>query len=96
MALYPAKDVAEWLGNTVAVAMKHDAMATEDAFRKASGVEGPSDLIDTDGGKKSDAESGMVSSGSAGGCLLGISGALKKIVATISNPEDPNNWLSIV
>lgn len=35
MAKYPAKDVASWIGNSVPVAMKHYAMATEEGFQRA-------------------------------------------------------------
>jgi integrase len=35
MAIYPAKDVASWLGNSVPVAMAHYAMATAESFQKA-------------------------------------------------------------
>lgn len=35
LAKHPAKDVASWLGNTVPVAMKHYAMATEESFNRA-------------------------------------------------------------
>ncbi len=38
MAIYPAKDVASWLGNSVPVAMAHYVMATEESFRNASGM----------------------------------------------------------
>ncbi len=33
---FPVKDVCSWLGNTEAVAMKHYAMATADAFQRAT------------------------------------------------------------
>ncbi len=35
-ALYPAKDVSSWLGNSVPVAMKHYAMAREETFETAT------------------------------------------------------------
>ncbi len=35
MAIYPAKDVASWLGNSVPVAMAHYAMATAESFQRA-------------------------------------------------------------
>ncbi len=35
LAEFPAKDVSSWLGNSVAVAMKHYAMRTEKAFERA-------------------------------------------------------------
>ena len=41
MAEFPAKDVASWIGNSVPVAMKHYAMATDESFQRA---------IDWDGG----------------------------------------------
>lgn len=40
MGRYPAKDVASWIGNSVPVAMKHYAMATDEAFQSAAGLEG--------------------------------------------------------
>ena len=66
MAKYPAKDVASWLGNTVAVAMKHYAMQTEDAFRRAAGIEDP---LPTDATKED--------GGCIGGCISGISGTIE-------------------
>jgi transcription initiation factor TFIID subunit TAF12 len=41
MAVYPAKDVASWLGNSVPVALAHYAMATAESFQRAI-VEGAS------------------------------------------------------
>ncbi len=38
MAIFPAKDVASWLGNSVPVAMAHYAMATAESFQKATGL----------------------------------------------------------
>ncbi len=35
MAIYPAKDVAAWLGNSLPVAMTHYAMATAESFQRA-------------------------------------------------------------
>lgn len=35
LAKFPAKDVAEWLGNSVPVAMMHYAMATRESFERA-------------------------------------------------------------
>jgi len=35
LALYPAKDVCSWIGNTQAIAMKHYAMPTEESFQRA-------------------------------------------------------------
>ncbi len=35
MAIFPAKDVCTWIGNTQQIAMKHYAMATEESFRRA-------------------------------------------------------------
>lgn len=40
MARYPVKDVASWLGNSVPTAMKHYAMATDEAFKAASNPTG--------------------------------------------------------
>ncbi len=67
MAKYPAKDVAAWLANSVAVAMKHYAMQTEDAFRKASAIEEP-----IDSPSDSDPKSGCI-----GGCISGASGTIE-------------------
>ncbi len=39
MAKFPAKDVAEWLGNSVPVAMMHYAMATRESFERAKTTE---------------------------------------------------------
>ena len=36
MARFPAKDVAAWLGNSVPVAMRHYAMATDESFISAA------------------------------------------------------------
>lgn len=36
LAVFPAKDVCDWLGNSTAVAMKHYAMATSEAFDAAT------------------------------------------------------------
>lgn len=38
MATYPAMDVSAWLGNSVPVAMRHYAMATDDNFQAAAGM----------------------------------------------------------
>ena len=35
MARFPGKDVSSWLGNSVPVAMRHHAMATEASFLEA-------------------------------------------------------------
>ena len=50
MALYPAKDVASWLGNSVPVAMAHYAMATAESFQRAT----------LEGAQKSGAKSGAI------------------------------------
>ncbi len=39
LAVYPAKDVSSWLGNSAPVAMKHYAMATAESFERAA-IEG--------------------------------------------------------
>lgn len=36
MARFPAKDVSAWLGDSVPVAMRHYAMATDLSFRAAA------------------------------------------------------------
>ena len=40
MARWPAKDVSAWLGNSVPVAMRHYAMATDANFLAATGLNG--------------------------------------------------------
>lgn len=40
MAKYPAKDVSSWIGNSVPIAMKHYAMATDESFHSATGLSG--------------------------------------------------------
>ncbi|MCA9215276.1 MAG: tyrosine-type recombinase/integrase [Planctomycetales bacterium] len=40
MSRFPAKDVSSWLGNSVPVAMRHYAMATDESFRAAAGLNG--------------------------------------------------------
>ena len=67
MAKYPAKDVASWLGNTVAVAMKHYAMRTEEAFQKASAIENP---------LETDATEEAPNRGCICGCISGLAGAI--------------------
>ncbi len=57
MAIYPAKDVASWLGNSVPVAMAHYAMATAESFQRAI-AEGTSA-----GGAKSGAICGSIPMG---------------------------------
>ncbi|EMI17381.1 phage integrase family protein [Rhodopirellula maiorica SM1] len=68
MGMYPSKDVASWLGNTVTVAMKHYAMETEAAFKAASDPNakrsGSVHREDTANG------------GCTGGCIPGISDAI--------------------
>ncbi|MCC9600386.1 site-specific integrase [Stieleria sp. JC731] len=75
MAKYPAKDVAAWLGNTVAVAMKHYAMQTEDAFRRAAGIKDP---LPTD----ATTENG----GCIGGCISGESDTIEREVRNDKTP----------
>ena len=36
LAVYPAKDVASWIGNSVPIAMKHYAMSMQDSFDRAA------------------------------------------------------------
>ncbi|PAY19120.1 integrase [Rhodopirellula sp. SM50] len=67
MAKFPAKDVASWLGNTVAVAMKHYAMRTEEAFRKASAIDNP---------LEADATEDTPNRGCICGCISGLAGAI--------------------
>ena len=68
MARYPVKDVASWLGNSVPTAMKHYAMATDEAFKAASDPTGqtvsPSTTTNTS------------ASGSSCGSISSISGAI--------------------
>ncbi len=45
MAVYPAKDVASWLGNSVPAATAHYAMATAESFQRAI-VEGPRGVVE--------------------------------------------------
>ena len=70
MARYPAKDVAAWLGNTVAVAMKHYAMQTDAAFREASNCAAPLEAVPQD----PPGENG----GCPGGSISGVSGAIEQ------------------
>jgi integrase len=39
MSKFPAKDVCSWIGNSLAIAMKHYVMATDESFRRA--IESP-------------------------------------------------------
>lgn len=91
MAKYPAKDVAAWLGNTVAVAMKHYAMQTEDAFRKAAAIDEPV------GGKEDVTKSPLApemtkapaNGGCIGGCISGVDGAIERLAEKLQNAENP-------
>ena len=55
LALYPAKDVSSWLGNSVPVAMKHYAMARKEVFEDAALK--PSGAMPENADEKSEAES---------------------------------------
>ncbi len=54
MARYPAKDVSAWLGNSVPVAMRHNAMATDAAFLAAADPSGATVARKPAGGSISD------------------------------------------
>ena len=80
MARYPVKDVASWLGNSVPTAMKHYAMATDEAFKAAS---------DPNGQTVSKTETKDTSAGgSSCGSKPGISGAIP------SNKDETTNAVS--
>jgi len=91
MAKYPAKDVAAWLGNTVAVAMKHYAMQTEDAFRKAAAIDAP---VDDKGdvaepGTDSQMTGVPANGGCIGGCISGVDGAIERLAEKLETAENP-------
>ncbi len=69
MARYPAKDVASWLGNSEPTAMKHYAMATDEAFKAAADPSGQT--VTRTQTKNTSA------SGSSCGSKPGISGAIQ-------------------
>ncbi|WP_246419869.1 tyrosine-type recombinase/integrase [Aporhodopirellula rubra] len=103
MARYPAKDVASWLGNSVPTAMKHYAMATDEAFKAASD---PEATTVASGTPKPTEESEDATSGTdaSGGSISGESGAIEPEEGTAvvaanpaKTPENPReNGFSIV
>ncbi|WP_144059914.1 tyrosine-type recombinase/integrase [Rhodopirellula sallentina] len=96
MARYPAKDVASWLGNSVPTAMKHYAMATDEAFAAASDPDATtvasatqSDTTKSEASTGESDASGCCPGGSTGGSISGVSGAIKpetEIAAVAQNP----------
>ena len=76
MARYPAKDVASWLGNSVPVAMKHYAMATDESFQSAADPHGQTVTLPTQATPEVD----------SGGCISAHSGV---IAAVTENEETP-------
>ena len=73
MARYPAKDVSAWLGNSVPVAMRHYAMATDESFLAAADPAGQTVSRKPD---QANTENG----GCIGGCISGVSGAIGRQV----------------
>ncbi len=84
MARYPAKDVSAWLGNSVPVAMRHYAMATDESFQAAADPNG--ETVTRKEPKEpafpSDAENG----GCPGGSISGESGAIGEEVPKQQTP----------
>lgn len=64
LAEYPAKDVVAWLGNSVAVAMEHYAMETDEAFQRAM-REGATRTKAHQNAHQSDAVSGILGDSSS-------------------------------
>ncbi|MGB7347313.1 MAG: tyrosine-type recombinase/integrase [Pirellulaceae bacterium] len=79
MARYPAKDVASWLGNSEPTAMKHYAMATDEAFQAASNPDGQT--------VTRPATKNTAASGSSCGSISGISGAIGDSGQVIANAD---------
>ena len=77
MARYPAKDVSAWLGNSVPVAMRHYAMATDESFIAAS---------DPSGSTTSSLPSEPQTRGVIGGVISGGYGAIER---SPQNEETP-------
>ena len=77
MARYPAKDVSAWLGNSVPVAMRHYAMATDESFIAAS---------DPNGSTTSSPPSKPQTRGVIGGVISGGGGAIER---SPQNEETP-------
>ena len=79
MARFPAKDVSAWLGNSVPVAMRHYAMATDESFLAAADPSGSTVS------SKPRAEEDTIG-GCLGGCISGVSGTIS---AEAQNAESP-------
>lgn len=71
LARYPAKNVSAWLGNSVPVAMRHYAMATEESFVATADPE--AETVDRKVTPKSGSIPGI--SGAIGGTTDGTNGA---------------------
>jgi hypothetical protein len=74
MARFPAKDVAAWLGNSVPVAMRHYAMATDESFISAADPDGQTV---TRPPRKPDTENNTIG-GCPGGSISGGYGAIEQ------------------
>ncbi len=81
MARYPTKDVAAWLGNSVPVAMRHYAMATDESFQAAAD---PAGQTVTRSPKPAPSENG----GSTGGSIPTVYGDIEQ------EPENEKTPLS--
>ncbi|WP_146598230.1 hypothetical protein [Novipirellula aureliae] len=90
LARYPAKDVVSWIGNSVPVAMKSYAMATDEAFQAASDPSGqtvaPSPLASDPEPETDDLGCNR---GCTGGCISGLSGTIEGPDDTAGNEKTP-------
>ncbi|WP_231615991.1 tyrosine-type recombinase/integrase [Novipirellula artificiosorum] len=94
LARYPAKDVVGWVGNSIPVAMKSYAMATDEAFKAASDPHGqtiapPSEPnnVARDSERGHNADSGC-NRGCTGGCISSQSGAIEDLGDPALNEEN--------
>lgn len=82
MARYPVKDVASWLGNSTPVAMKHYAMATDEAFQAAADPTGQTVTRKP--------KPNTPASGSSCGSISGISGAIGRTHKGTTDADSPD------
>ena len=96
MARFPAKDVSSWLGNSVPVAMRHYAMATEASFLEACDPQGRTvshrqDAVGAARGHHESREGGgnpesHENGGCIGGCISKLSGAIEPLSPNEETP----------
>ena len=79
MARFPAKDVSAWLGNSVPVAMRHYAMATDESFLAAADPDGST--VSSKPRAQKEAIGGYL-----GGAISGVSGTIRDEPQNAENP----------